>query len=558
MDVIGSAATRRGLGRLARWRSPRPSGCKMSVIVPVFNTGAVIDELVRSLEGQSMPASDFEVIFVDDGSTDGTAEHLDALAQTRPNFIVTHIPNSGWPGTPRNVGLELARGDYVAFVDHDDYLGARGLELVHAFAVQHNSDVVIAREVGVGRSIGRFVFRRTIPDARLDVDPVVQLLTPHKVYRRALLESRGIRFPSGKVRLEDHQFNVQAFFAAERVSIYADYAYYHWTRREGVVHASSERFDPHEYFTVALNNIIDAVDQRTEPGPFRDRIKAYWLGKKILAHLSGRPMLGYAPQRRAQIFQAVRELASTRFAPGTARFLEFPMRIRNQLVHEDRLDDLIALAQAEDGLTADLTTHRLSTEQDVVVFGFSMELRYGDGSPVLFRTVGDAVHWEPPLDLGPLPATVLNVTADLDDARLHLLLRRRGSPEDHSVCAASRPHLVPSGGERGDEQRLVFTGVARVDALELSGLPGPAGPVVVDVSAELDGLGHRVGRRMSVPVAGVPRKPSGGPDLYATRLGNLSIRTTGVGADTRPATCSTQAHRRALEGPMVSGDGPLE
>ena len=527
----------------------------MSVVVPVFNTGPVIDELVASLDAQSMPASDFEVIFVDDGSTDGTGEHLDVLAAQRPNVVVRHIPGSGWPGTPRNVGLDLARGEYVAFLDHDDYLGERGLELVHAFAVEHGSDVVIAREVGVGRSIGRFVFRRTIADARLDEDPVVQLLTPHKVYRRALLDREGIRFPSGKVRLEDHQFNARVFFAADRISIYGDYAYYHWTKREGVANASSERFDPHDYFAVAMNTVLDVVDQNTEPGPRRDRLKAYWLGKKVLAHLAGPAVLGYAPERRDHIFREVRALTSARFTPEVTPYLEFPMRVRRHLVEEERLGDLVALARAEKGLTAASRTEGVAVEGRADVVHLALELCYGDGTPVLFRRDGDAVLWVPPVDLGPMPRPVLEVTRDLAEARLHLLLRRRGAPEDHSVCVPGRYRFADvegAGDGDGGLVRVIFAGDARVDAEELAALPGPAGPAVVDVSAELDGLGRRLARRIAVPSGGLPTDGGGAPALFATRLGNLSARTHAVGATTRAAACTLAAH--GTTGPTSGGE----
>jgi len=524
---------------------------KVSVIVPTYNTGDALEELVRSLDEQSMPSSDFEVVFVDDGSTDGTGERLDALARDRPHVVVRHIPNSGWPGTPRNVGLDCARGEFVAFVDHDDYLGPRALELVHAFATQHCSDVVVAREVGVGRTIGRFVFRQTVPEARLDEDSALQLLTPHKVYRRALLEREGIRFPSGKVRLEDHQFNVQAYFAAARVSIYGDYPYYHWTKREGVANASSGRFDPHDYFTIAVNNVLDVVDRHTEPGRYRDRIKAYWLGKKVLAHLTGRAMVGYGAARREQIFTAVREVTLSRFTPETVEHLEFTMRVREHLVREGRLDDLLDLARAENGLTAAFVGHQVRVEDGAALVKFSLELRYRDGSPVLFRAADDRVTWVPPVDLGPLPAVAVDLTQDLGTARLHLVLQRRDRPEDHSVCATGAPRLTPADGE--DASRLQFDGAVRLDRRTLEDLPGPAGPVVVDLSVELDGLGRRVVRRLPAPVAGPPAAKGEGPELYATQLGNLSARVTSRGTDVRAATCSPAAH---LPEPATAGTGP--
>ena len=105
---------------------------KVSVIVPVYNPGSNIDECISSLLGQSLPADEYEVIFVDDGSTDETPARLDELARTHENIRVEHIPNSGWPGRPRNIGIDLARGEYVYFVDNDDWLGSEALERLHA------------------------------------------------------------------------------------------------------------------------------------------------------------------------------------------------------------------------------------------------------------------------------------------------------------------------------------------------------------------------------------------------------------------------------------------
>ncbi|MDQ3691709.1 MAG: glycosyltransferase, partial [Chloroflexota bacterium] len=71
---------------------------KVSVIVPVYNPGAYIDDCIASILRQSLPDDEYEAIFVDDGSTDGTGERLDALAAEHANITAIHIPNSGWPG----------------------------------------------------------------------------------------------------------------------------------------------------------------------------------------------------------------------------------------------------------------------------------------------------------------------------------------------------------------------------------------------------------------------------------------------------------------------------
>lgn len=77
--------------------------------------------------------------------------------------------------------------------------------------------------------------------------------------------------------MEDHLFTMSAYFAARRISVFADSPFYYWTLREGVAHASIGLKEPHEYVEVAVNRVLAVVDANVEPGPRRDRIKAHWL-----------------------------------------------------------------------------------------------------------------------------------------------------------------------------------------------------------------------------------------------------------------------------------------
>src|SRR4051794_5266977 len=207
---------------------------KVSVIVPVFDPGSDIDDLIASLLGQTLPPSELELIFVDDGSTDGTPARLDALAGQHRHVRVQHIPNSGWPGRPRNIGLDMATGDYVFFADNDDWRERDALERLHETAVQDRADVVVGKVVGHGKGVPGALFERNRHGEPFDTDVFLQLLAPHKLFRRGLLDEHGIRFPEGKRRLEDHPFVLGAYFAAERLSVVADRPVYHWVAREGV------------------------------------------------------------------------------------------------------------------------------------------------------------------------------------------------------------------------------------------------------------------------------------------------------------------------------------
>src|SRR3954468_20938007 len=131
---------------------------KVSAIVPVYNPGTDIDDCIRTLLDQSLAPSDYEVIFVDDGSTDGTGERLDQLGREHPNVHVEHIPNSGWPGRPRNVGLELAKGEFVYFVDNDDWVGREALESLYERALRDDAVIVTGKVVGHGKLVPRDLF----------------------------------------------------------------------------------------------------------------------------------------------------------------------------------------------------------------------------------------------------------------------------------------------------------------------------------------------------------------------------------------------------------------
>ena len=99
---------------------------RVSVVVPVFNPGPRFDDLIQSLDRQSLATDEFEVVLCDDGSGQATRDRLAQVAGARANVRVLTLPHSGWPGTPRNHGIDAARGRYVFFADQDDVALRRG------------------------------------------------------------------------------------------------------------------------------------------------------------------------------------------------------------------------------------------------------------------------------------------------------------------------------------------------------------------------------------------------------------------------------------------------
>lgn len=320
----------------------------MSVVVPVFRPGPTFDDLIESFDRQTLDSAAFEVLLCDDGSGEPTGARLAEVARTRPNVRVLSLAHSGWPGMPRNHGVDAARGKYVQFVDQDDYLFPGALEKLCDYADLNSSDVVVGKEVGIGRKLPSRIFRHDIPDAKLGTDPLLEMLTPHKLFRTSFLRSNGIRFPEGRVRLEDHLFVMQAYFAASTISILASEPCYAWVKHPGS--ASSLRIDPESYFP-HLETVLDLVDAHTEPGRLRDRLLRHWFRGKILKRLAGRQMVKYPDEYRDRLLDVVAPLAQQRFGPGVDAGLGFPHRIRAALLRADQRDDLLRLAQFEAGLS---------------------------------------------------------------------------------------------------------------------------------------------------------------------------------------------------------------
>jgi CDP-glycerol glycerophosphotransferase len=116
-----------------------PGVPRISVVVPFYNNADVLEDCLRSIAGQTVTS--LQVIMVDDGSTDGGGELARAWAAADPRFTLIQSPNGG-PGKARNLGIEHARGDFLAFVDGDDMLPPHAYEVMLHTLESSGSDFV--------------------------------------------------------------------------------------------------------------------------------------------------------------------------------------------------------------------------------------------------------------------------------------------------------------------------------------------------------------------------------------------------------------------------------
>ena len=358
----------------------------MTVIVPVYNPGPYIEQLVDSLLGQTLDG--IELVLVDDGSTDGTAERLDALALQHDHIKVAHIPNSGWPGRPRNVGLDMATGEFVFFADNDDWLEPEALERMYGMALTDDADIVVGKVVGHGKVVPRGIFRENRHALSAKDAFLFGLLTPHKLFRRSLLTEHGLRFPEGRRPLEDHVLVVPAFFHARRIALVADYPCYHWVLRRDRENASAEPSDM-DAFHASVAEVLDLVDAHTEPGELRDRLYMRWYRGKLLGRVGTARFARAGEERRRERFDAARELVNARFAPRLDARLPYAQRLRASLLRRGSLDGLAALARYDRGLEAMARLRKVDGDGTWLTVTVGCQLRRTrNGSPCASRGRG--------------------------------------------------------------------------------------------------------------------------------------------------------------------------
>ena len=113
---------------------------KISIIIPVYNVEEYLEQTIESILNQTL--KDFELILIDDGSTDSSQDILKRYSDEYDKIKVMYQKNSG-PSRARNRGIEAATGEYITFADSDDILPYNSLELRYNAAIEHNADLVI-------------------------------------------------------------------------------------------------------------------------------------------------------------------------------------------------------------------------------------------------------------------------------------------------------------------------------------------------------------------------------------------------------------------------------
>jgi CDP-glycerol glycerophosphotransferase (TagB/SpsB family)/GT2 family glycosyltransferase len=220
---------------------------KLSVVVIAFNNELYIEEALQSLHEQTF--DNFDVVVVNDASTDRTGELIEKFIVDKPKFKVIHLENnSGGCSVPRNTGIKYSNSDYVMFLDGDDWYAPDACEKM-VTAIERTGSDFVAGQVIRTNNYEIWYHKQIYSKERIDTsirefrEMFFDSLSVNKIYKRSFLDQHQLRFPEG-IHYEDVVFTGKAYFLAKSISIIPEPIYY-WrvVENAAVKSITNRRFD---------------------------------------------------------------------------------------------------------------------------------------------------------------------------------------------------------------------------------------------------------------------------------------------------------------------------
>lgn len=206
---------------------------KISIIVPVYKVEKYLRRCLDSIVAQTF--TDWECILIDDGSPDNSGKICDEYAEKNARFRVIHQENAG-VSAARNAGLDVAKGEWIGFVDSDDWICETYLNILYKNAIENNADMVIA---GCIRTDGKKEFGKYVPvNGWLNIpkDFAMNMQSPWgKLFKREICEENKFRFPINISVQEDLYFNFLFLITTKKIYGIADTPYYYFGHDESTL-----------------------------------------------------------------------------------------------------------------------------------------------------------------------------------------------------------------------------------------------------------------------------------------------------------------------------------
>lgn len=253
---------------------------KISVIIPIYNVGTYLEETLNCLLNQSF-IDYMEILMIDDGSSDDSNRIMNEFAEKHKNFYAFTKANEG-PGIARNYGMQLAKGEYIQFLDADDYIHPDGYEKLYDMAKRNDSDIVTSFSLRLKRYNIRDIsllkkayanINEDIDNLRLEDNPEIlwDTVVWNKLFKKEFIDKNSLMFIPERILYEDGPFALKAYALADTISVSRD-TFYYWRLRDGKNPSITQKYSNIENFRDRLK-IIDIYFDILEEERFNDVLK---------------------------------------------------------------------------------------------------------------------------------------------------------------------------------------------------------------------------------------------------------------------------------------------
>lgn len=268
---------------------------KISIIVPIYNIENYLPETLNSILKQSM-IEETEVLMIDDGSTDNSRDIVEEYALDYDNFYAYHKSNEG-PSIARNLGIELAKGEYLMFLDSDDIILSDRCEKLYGLAKKNDSDFVGS----FGKRLTRYNFYgsliynnayKNIEDQKENVifeempELIWDTFCTNKLYKKSFLDENDIRFIP-KMKYEDIPFALEAYCLGNNVSLTKDTSYL-WRIRQDSNSSLTQQHQRYENFEDRIKMIrlcYDIAQKRNFNDMVKKELFFRWIDYDLILYL---------------------------------------------------------------------------------------------------------------------------------------------------------------------------------------------------------------------------------------------------------------------------------
>ena len=219
---------------------------KISLIIPVYNTENFLEKALASVKKQTF--KDFETIIVNDGSTDKSSSIIENFANSHENVVIINQENKGLSET-RNTGIKKARGEYIAFLDSDDFLSPLFLSKLYKLATKNNADIACCNYNLYYDNSGfniymPFTSKTKVYSKKQAIGKLISDITLHhyawnKLYKRSLFVENGIWFPS--MYYEDVATTHRLFWRANKVAVTSKSLYYYRRHSSSMIASMTDK-----------------------------------------------------------------------------------------------------------------------------------------------------------------------------------------------------------------------------------------------------------------------------------------------------------------------------